>query len=98
MTALSTVSDAVRKCMPSRAAMYKHSRVLPDWFGCACDVFAGIPNTPDIVFVDTSHREVLILEVGCAFDLCMDQAFQDKHSKYQPLLRIITDFGYRCRF
>ena len=36
--------------------------------------------------------------MGCAFDLYMDQAFQDKHSKYQPLLRIITDLGYRCRF
>ena len=62
---------------------------------CVCVLF---PNTPDVVFVDTSHKEVLILEVGCAFDLYMDQAFQDKYTKYQPLLDIITNMGYRCRF
>ena len=78
--------------------MYKHSRVLPDWFNCPYDVFANIPNTPDVVFVDTSHKEVLILEVGCVFDLYMDQAFQDKHAKYQPLLGIISNLRCRCRF
>ena len=78
--------------------MYKHSRVLPEWFGSAIDVFANIPNTPDVVFVDTSHKEVLILEVGCVFDLYMDQAFRDKYIKYQPLLDVITSFGYKCRY
>ena len=95
------MSDAVRNyvpTVPSSAAMYKHSRVLPDWFSCEYDAFTNIPNTPDVVFVDTSHKEVLILEVGCVFDLYMDQAFQDKHAKYQPLLGIITNLGYRCRF
>ena len=74
------------------------SLVLPEWFGSTCDVFALIPNTPDIVFVDTSHREVLMLEVGCVFDLYMDQAFQDKYVKYQPLLETITSLGYTCRY
>ena len=92
------VSDAVRKCVPASGAMYKHARVLSNWFDCTNDVFANIPNTPDVVFVDNNHREVLILEVGCVFDVYMDQAFHDKHSKYQPLLRIITSLGYRCRF
>ncbi|XP_033977699.1 uncharacterized protein LOC117475536 isoform X4 [Trematomus bernacchii] len=92
------VSDAVQNILPSSAAMYKHTRVLPEWFGFTNDVFANIPNTPDVVFVDTNHREVLILEVGCAFDLYMDQAFQDKYIKYQPLLHVITSFGYKCRY
>ena len=61
------------------------------------DVFANTPNTPDVVFVDISHRELLILEVGCVFDMYMGQAYHDKHSKYQPLLGIITSLGYRCR-
>lgn len=91
------VSDAVRQILPSSAAMHKHSRVLPEWFNYTCDVFACIPNTPDVVYVDNSHKEVIILEVGCVFDLYMDQTFQDKYSKYQPLLEIITNFGYRCR-
>ncbi|KAI9541250.1 hypothetical protein NQZ68_032254 [Dissostichus eleginoides] len=92
------VSDAVQNILPSSAAMYKHTRVLPEWFGFTNDVFANIPNTPDVVLVDTDHREVLILEVGCAFDLYMDQAFQDKYIKYQPLLDVITSFGYKCRY
>ena len=92
------VSDAVRNIMPASSVMFKHRRVLPEWFGSTCDVFALIPNTPDIVFVDTSHREVLMLEVGCVFDLYMDQAFQDKYVKYQPLLETITSLGYTCRY
>ena len=74
--------------------MYKHARVLPNWFDCTNDVFANIPNTPDVVFVDNSHREVLILEVGCVFDLYM-------HSTTNSLsinLYLITSLGYRCRF
>ena len=92
------VSDAVHNIMPASAALYKHSRVLPDWFGSAGDVFANIPNTPDVVFVDTSHKQVLMLEVGCVFDLYMDQAFEEKYVKYQPLLETITSFGYTCRY
>ena len=42
--------------------------------------------------------EVLILEVGCVFDLYMDHAFQDKYLKYQPLLEVITSFGFKCRY
>ena len=41
--------------------------MLPEWFGFTNDVFDNIPNTPDVVFVDTNHKEVLTLEVGCAF-------------------------------
>ena len=39
-----------------------------------------------------------MVEVGCVFDLYMDQAFQEKYLKYQPLLQIITTFGYTCRY
>ena len=92
------VSDAVHSIVPSSAAMYKHTRVSPEWFGLTSNVFANIPNTPDVVFVDTSHKEVLILEVGCVFDLYMDHAFQDKYIKYQPLLNVITSLGYKCRY
>lgn len=51
--------------------------MLPEWFVSAIDVFAHIPNTPDVVFVDTGHKEVLLQEVSCVFDLYMEQAFQD---------------------
>ena len=92
------VSDAVHNTVPSSAAMYKHTRVLPQWFGYASDIFANIPNTPDVVFVDTSHKEVLILEVGCTFDLYMDLAFRDKYLKYQPLLEVISSLGFKYRY
>ena len=55
-------------------------------------------NTPDVCFVDTRHKEVLMVEVGCVFDLYMGQAFQEKYLQYQPLLQIITTFGYTCRY
>lgn len=51
--------------------------MFPEWFVSAIDVFAHIPNTPDVVFVDTGHKEVLLQEVSCVFDLYMEQAFQD---------------------
>lgn len=92
------ISEAVQKALPSSAAMYKNLRVLPGWFDLDYDIFANIPNTPDIVFVDSRHMEVLILKVGCVFDLYMDQAFHDKYLKYQPLLQTITSLGCKCKF
>ena len=32
-------------------------------------------NTPDVVVVDEGSREVTILEVGCAFDYSLEEAF-----------------------
>ena len=92
------VSDAVHNTMPASAVLYKNSRVLAEWFGSAGDVFSNIPNTPDIVYVDTNLKQVLMLEIGCVFDLYMDQAFQEKYMKYQPLLETITSLGYTCRY
>ena len=38
----------------------------------------NIPNTPDVVFLARDRREVLLLEIGCVYDLYMDIAFNDK--------------------
>ena len=38
-------------------------------------VFSNISaSTPDVVVVDESSREVLILEVGCTFDHSLEEA------------------------
>ncbi|KAI2660150.1 Biotin--protein ligase [Labeo rohita] len=52
-------------------------------------------NTPDVVVVNEGRREVFILEVACTFDSSMEEAFMTKVIKYQPLLNIITEIGYR---
>lgn len=90
------VSDAVHKVFPASVVRYKDTRVLPEWFVSAIDVFAHMPNTPDVVFVDTGHKEVLLQEV--VFDLNMEQAFQDKYLQNQLLLEAITSLGYTCRY
>ena len=74
--------------------MYKHSREIPDWFNSSDDVFCNISNTPDVVLVDKDRKEVLVLEVGCVYDLYMDTAFFEKNTK--PLLAKISDLG--CEF
>ena len=43
------------------------------------------------------RREVLLLEIGCVFDLYMEIAFNDKIIKYQPFLEILRDLGYQCK-
>ena len=41
-------------------------------------VLRGSPNTPDIVVVDDLLKTIVILEVGCCFDTCMDLCFSEK--------------------
>ena len=57
----------------------------------------NIPNTPDVVFLARDRREVLLLEIGCVYDLYMDIAFNDKIMKYQPILAKRSDLGYQCK-
>ena len=59
--------------------------------------FVNIPKTPDFVFLNRDRREVLLLEIGCVFDLYMEMAFNDKILKYQPILEILRDLGYQCK-
>ncbi len=40
---------------------------------------------------------MFILEIACTFDSSMDEAFMNKVIKYQPLLNIISEIGYRGR-
>ena len=60
-------------------------------------MFCNIPNTPDVVFLDRDRREVLILEIGCVYDLYMDMAFNDKIMKYQPIRAKLSDLGYQSK-
>ena len=70
---------------------------MPELFNSSIDVFCNIPNTADVVFLDRDRREVLILEIGCVYDLYMDMAFNDKIMKYQPIWAKLNDLGYQCK-
>ena len=94
------MSNDVISSFGSSASLYKHSTVKPSMFGLCDDdssVFSNISaNTPDVVVVDESSREVLILEVGCTFDHSLEEAFLTKLLKYQQLKLTISQLGYRC--
>ena len=90
------IASSVNVIYPN-ASVYKHSCVMSEWFGSTNDLSSNIPNTPDIVFVDKDRREVLIIEIGCVFDLYMDIAFYEKITKYQPITSRISDLGYTCK-
>ena len=91
------ISSTVKGVFPPNVSMYKHSRIMPDWFNSSDDVFCNIPNTPDVVFLDKVKREVVVLEVACVYDLYMDIAFLDKLTKYQPIVAKMRDLGYTCK-
>ena len=91
------ISSNVKEVFLENATMYKHSRIMPEWFNSSIDVFCDIQNTPDVVFLNRDRREVLLLEIGCVFDLYMETAFNDKIVKYQPILEILRDLGYQCK-
>src|SRR4029434_10093288 len=40
------ISSTVKGVFPPNVSMYKHSRIMPDWFNSSDDVFCNIPNTP----------------------------------------------------
>ena len=62
-TKLLTLLLTVKDVLPENVTMYKHSRIMPEWFNSSIDVFCNIPNTPDVVFLDRDRRELLILEM-----------------------------------
>ena len=91
------ISSNVKEVSLENVTMYKHSRIMPEWFNSSFDVFCNIPNTPDVVFLNRDRREVLFLEIGCVFEMYMEIAFNDKIVKYQPILEILRDLGYQCK-
>ena len=49
------------------------------------------------MFLDRERREVLLLEIGCVYDLYMDIAFNNKIMKYQPILAKLSELGFQCK-
>ena len=77
-----------------------HSTVQLDWFNHNSindNTLHEIPNTPDIVFINETDKSVIIIEVGCSFDLYMDICFTTKIMKYQPLVECVRSLGYTCQ-
>ena len=71
------ITKDVSPMFHSSAVFYKHSRVKPEMFQCNdSHVFANITaDTPDVIVIDENSREVFLLEVGCAFDSSLEEAF-----------------------
>ncbi len=78
----------------------EHATVKPSMFSlCNNDaVFSNVTaNTPAVVVVSESHREVFVLEVGCTFDYSLEEAFLTKVLKYQQLEQTFSQLGYKCK-
>ena len=58
------ISSNVKEVFLENMTMYKHSRIMQEWFDSSIDVFCNIPNSPD-VFLNRDRREALLLEIGC---------------------------------
>ena len=68
------ISSNVKEVSLENVTMYKHSRIMPEWFNSSIDVFCNIPNTPDVVFLNRDRREVLLLEtylISEIFESCI---------------------------
>ena len=50
-----------------------------------------------LCFLNRGRREVLLLEIGCVYDLYMEMAFNDKIIRYQPILENGRDLGFPCK-
>ena len=86
--------------IPTPVKIHKHSKVTPTMFNLCNndDVFTPISaNTPDVVIVDEESRDVTILEVSCAFDSNLEEAFMSKVLKYELLREVIIQLGYKCK-
>ena len=80
--------------------MHMHSTVQLDWFNHNStndNTLHEIPNAPDIVFINETDKSVIIIEVGCSYDLYMDICFTTKMMKYQPLVECVKSLGYTCQ-
>ena len=40
------ISSNVKEVSPENVTMYKHSRIMPEWFNSSIDVFCNIPYYP----------------------------------------------------
>ena len=79
--------------------MYTNTRVTASMFHLCNDqnAFSHLSaNTPDVVVVNEESREVSVLEMACTFDSNLEEAFMTKVIKYQQLVDIISELGYRC--
>ena len=85
-----------------QSAIHTNKKVQLNWFTHLNDnslesVLKDSPNTPDIVVVDDLLKTIVILEVGCCFDMYMDLCFSEKMLKYQPLTHALTVGGYSTK-
>ena len=85
-----------------QSAIHTNKKIQLDWFTHLNDnslesVLKDSPNTPDIVVVDDLLKTIVILEVGCCFDMYMDLCFSEKMLKYQPLTHALTVGGYSTK-
>lgn len=88
-----------------QSAIHTNKTVKTSWFLNLNDnninslrsVLREYPNTPDIVVIDELSKNILILEVGCCFDLYMDLCFSEKMLKYQSLTNALAVCGYRIK-
>ena len=83
----------------SQLITVSHSILKSEMFRCNDPhIFANITaNTPDLIIIDETNREVFLVEVGCTFDSSLEEAFLTKQVKYQPLVQAITHIGYTCQ-
>ncbi len=81
--------------------VYTHACVKPSMFQYLNDnseMFSDLSaNTPDVDVINEECKEVFVLEIACTFDSSMEEAFLTKVIKYQPLLNVISEIGYRGR-
>ncbi|ROL54696.1 Endothelin-converting enzyme-like 1 [Anabarilius grahami] len=88
-----------------QSAIHTNKTVKTSWFLNLNDnninslrsVLREYPNTPDIVVIDELSKNILILEVGCCFDLYVDLCFSEKMLKYQALSNALAVCGYRTK-
>ena len=95
------LAEHIIPCVSPLTKTYKNVCVSPRMFklcNSGNNVFLNVAaKKPDIVVVDEDSREVTILEVGCAFDYSLEDAYLTKLLKYQPLRDIVVQLGYKCK-
>ena len=89
-------------CVHGLSTIHTNKRIQLNCFRNVNDnslenVLRDSPNTPDIAVVDDLLKTIVILEVGCCFDLYMDLCFSEKMLKYQPLIHALTIGGYSTK-
>ncbi len=49
------------------------------------------------MIVSKALNALLVIEVGCSFDLYLDTCYLSKLLKYQPLLEAVLQLDYQCK-